>query len=195
MIKKKTLWILFFFLILFLLAGRILYVNKNARIPEYNQVSQGQPLAYCGLQYCILRAQLWDYETFFEQDEELIDFMDDSTDTANQKMLLIELRIDRMEEDCVAGYDMPLQIGHSCNWPDLFLTQFLNPALEQGEFHSGDSILLPYVIYRENLTDNQWEQVENLSMQYSVVFSTYPVKNELLVTDVVRMLGKEKTDE
>lgn len=195
LIKRKSLGILACFTLLLLIVGRILYVNWNARIPVYNQISQGQSFLYCGLQYRIIRAELWDYKNFFMQDEDLVDFMDDSTDMENQKVLLLELQINSTEESCEIVYDMPVQMRHTCNWSDMFLTQFINPVLKQGTFHSGDTILLPYIIYRENLTDTQWEQVEDLSMQYSIVLSTYPVKNELMVTDVIRMTGKGETDE
>ncbi len=48
-------------------------------------------------------------------------------------------------------------------------------------------MVIPYVIYQENLTRKQWQQVVEGKMSYTLIFSSYPVRNEMKITEVERM--------
>lgn len=174
--------------VVFLLSVRIWQVNKNARIPEINQAAQGESVSWRGLEYQIVSAVLWDYDEFFEQNEEFQEYQSESN--TEIKILLVEYRLTVENEENQLDLNIPIQYEYLFNQINPFMTGAMNPALEEGSFHSGDSIVVPYEIYKGNLTESQWEKVENLSMKYAAVLGTYPVKNELLITDI-SLAGEE----
>lgn len=170
-----------------LLVWRIWAVNAGAHLPELRQIPQGETAVYRGVEYQIEESVLWDYWDFFEKNSELQKYQDyQSRADAEQelRMLVVRCRAVRREENGVLKGDFPLQYARQYNMYDPFLMMDMNPSLAEGTFTSGDTFVIPYVIYQSNLTDDQWKQVEEKTMTYALVMGTYPIKNELLITEV-----------
>ena len=52
------------------------------------------------------------------------------------------------------------------------------------------SRVIPYEIYKANLSEAQWKDVENGKMGYETVLGTYPVKTEMKIQDIRYEGGK-----
>ena len=50
--------------------------------------------------------------------------------------------------------------------------------------------MIPYEIYKANLSEAQWKDVENGKMEYETVLGTYPVKTEMKIQDIRYEGGK-----
>jgi hypothetical protein len=162
---------------------RIYYVNKNARLPEINTVAQGDTVTFRGLEYRVLGATLWDYDDYFIEYPDLIDYKDTETEY-KRKILLVECQIVVVDDENVFDTYIPIKYEDLFNGTDTFMVRDMNPSLVSDELKSGETLLIPYEIYEENLTKEQWNRVEALDIEYDMVLGTYPVKNELMVTDI-----------
>lgn len=184
--RNKILWCAVGIVLVFLLSWRIYYVNQHARMPEVNQIAQGDSVSYRGLKYTVVEAELWEYADFFEQNQEWRDYEGEGEEYTGAKLLTVRYRIEKEEEENNLNLYIPIQLGNWFNGMDPFMTAAMNPSLEEGTFHSGDTVVIPYEIYTALLTDDQRREVEDLSAQYLAVLGTYPVRNELLISDVER---------
>lgn len=173
-------------MLIFLLSWRICYVNQHARMPETNQIAQGDSVSYRGLKYTVVHAELWEYADFFEQNQEWQDYESEGEEYIGAKFLTVEYRIEKDAEENTLDLYIPIQLGNWFNGMDPFMTAAMNPSLEEGTFRSGDTVVIPYVIYTVLLTDSQCQEVEDMSAQYLAVLGTYPVRNELLISDIER---------
>ena len=171
------------------LAGRIWYVNQNARLPEINRVPQGESAVWSGLKFQITHAELWDYEEFYKAyDAESHMFEGELSSEWDAKVIVLEFRIDRIEEEAdTLNIVNPIVYVHTRNDTDTFLTAAINPNLQEGTFRSGETIRIPYTIFEFNIGRQNWKKVENMTMQYTVRLGNYPVRNEMLVTDIEKM--------
>lgn len=180
----------FSFIVLFLLFGligiRIIYVNVHARLPEIRRFSQEGTLEYRGNRYSVQNVTLWSGEDYYNTKEELQSYM--SNDNLDEICILeVSFKVSCVEKENVIEPDIFLQCAYNCQGIDPFMFQELNSDLVAGEFHSGGTIVIPYCIYRENLSNLQWEQVVDGTMQYKLIFGTYPVKNEILITQIEKV--------
>ncbi len=182
--RRRVCYILFAVMVLFLLM-RIVYVNQHARLPQINIIGQGDKVTYCGLEYEIVNASIWDYSRFFEKNEYLKEYKDTENDSTMWKILLVEYQITKTNQKNKLDLYIPIRYAHTFNGVDAFMVQEMNSTLLDGTFESGDIVRIPYEIYRENLTDEQWKDVEQLDMTYRAILGTYPVRNEMMITNVV----------
>jgi hypothetical protein len=170
-----------------LLAVRIKYVNENARCPLVNEISQGERVVFKGIEYEVVNAQIWDYTDFFNENNNLDEYKDDSMKKGQCKILVVECIVNRVEDEANIDSGIPLEFFHSYNNMDPFVFAAMNTDMVEGTLKSGDKILMPYEIYRENLTDSQWELVENGTVDFKMVLGEYPQKNEMLVNKIKKI--------
>ena len=179
--------------ILFVVTGlglRIWYVNTHTYSPEIREIPQGQATQYRGLAYSVISAVMWDSEDFYEQYPELSDYQNPDIPAEEIKILAIEYKIEKIQEENKLDLYIPIQYAHLFNGPDPFMTQDMNPSLSDGNFQSGDTVVIPYEIYKANLSEAQWKDVENGKMEYETVLGTYPVKTEMKIQDIRYEGGK-----
>ena len=182
--KKKYIILPFIILALCIIICRIIYVTKNARTPVVNKISQGESVVYKGVEYSVLDATLWEYNDFFKHYEDVADYASDIEDDTIM-ILLVELKASINAEENVLDLEIPIEYLNIFNGVDVFMADALNPSLSEGTFKSGDSIYIPYEIYKENLTTEQWEQVVNREITYDLSLGTYPEKNKLMIETVI----------
>jgi hypothetical protein len=106
------------------------------------------------------------------------------------KLLVVEYQIGKVQEANKLDLYIPIQYAHLFNGTDPFMTQDMNPSLSDGNFQSGDTVVIPYEIYKANLSEEQWKNVENGRMEYETVLGTYPVKTEMKIQDIRYEGGK-----
>lgn len=177
-----------------LIVCRICYVTKHARCPAINQVPQGDSAVYKGVEYQTGRAFLWEYNSFFREYKTLQGCAESDVKDGERKLLVVEYTITVREEPYTLETYIPIQFFHTFNGTDMTMFEAVNPSLVDGDFHSGDTLYIPYEIYKENLTESQWEQVEKGDVTYRAVLGSYPEKNELLITDICVKEGADGTD-
>lgn len=182
--KRKIIFILCVAIFVVLTAVRIAYVNRTARLPEVKRVPQGQSAEYKGLRYTVVSAELWNYVEYFEAHEELASYRMEERTADDTRILIVEYQVDIMQEDNRLDFYIPIQYAHMFNGIDPFMTVAMNPSVGDGTFSSGDIVTIPYEIYRENLTPEQWDAVNSLDMEYQTVLGTYPVKTEMQIEEV-----------
>ena len=188
--KRKILILIGILLAVTGLGLRIWYVNTHTYSPEIREIPQGQAAKYRGLAYTVISAGMWDSEDFYEQYPELSDYQNPDIPAEEIKILAIEYKIEKMQEENKMDLYIPIQYVHLFNGPDPFMTQDMNPSLSDGNFQSGDTVVIPYEIYKANLSEEQWKDVENGSMEYETVLGTYPVKTEMKIQDIRYEGGK-----
>ncbi len=173
-------------LIMIMICIRIVYVNTHVRMPEVHSVTQGEPLEYRGNEYRIQKVNLWKYTDYYETNSNMEQYMD-ADEMEKCRVIEVEFQIDLKEEDNVFDPNISIQCAYDCQGIDPFWFSELNPGLVNGDFHSGDVVVLSYVIYQENLTRQQWQQVVDGKMPYTLIFSSYPIKNQMQITDVEKV--------
>ena len=188
--KRKILILIGILLAVTGLGLRIWYVNTHTYSPEIREIPQGQATQYRGLAYSVISAVMWDSEDFYEQYLELSDYQNPDIPAEEIKILAIEYKIEKMQEENKMDLYIPIQYVHLFNGPDPFMTQDMNPSLSDGNFQSGDTVVIPYEIYKANLSEVQWKDVENGKMEYETVLGTYPVKTEMKIQDIRYEGGK-----
>ena len=188
--KRKILILIGILLAVTGLGLRIWYVNTHTYSPEIREIPQGQATQYRGLAYSVISAVMWDSEDFYEQYPELSDYQNPDIPAEEIKILAIEYKIEKMQEENKMDLYIPIQYVHLFNGPDPFMTQDMNPSLSDGNFQSGDTVVIPYEIYKANLSEAQWKDVENGKMEYETVLGTYPVKTEMKIQDIRYEGGK-----
>lgn len=188
--RKKVLILIGILLAVTGLGLRIWYVNTHTYSPEIREIPQGQATQYRGLAYSVISAVMWDSEDFYEQYLELSDYQNPDIPAEEIKILAIEYKIEKMQEENKMDLYIPIQYVHLFNGPDPFMTQDMNPSLSDGNFQSGDTVVIPYEIYKANLSEAQWKDVENGKMEYETVLGTYPVKTEMKIQDIRYEGGK-----
>ena len=188
--KRKILILIGILLAVTGLGLRIWYVNTHTYSPEIREIPQGQATQYRGLAYSVISAVMWDSEDFYEQYLELSDYQNPDIPAEEIKILAIEYKIEKMQEENKMDLYIPIQYVHLFNGPDPFMTQDMNPSLSDGNFQSGDTVVIPYEIYKANLSEAQWKDVENGKMEYETVLGTYPVKTEMKIQDIRYEGGK-----
>ena len=188
--RKKVLILIGILLAVTGLGLRIWYVNTHTYSPEIREIPQGQATQYRGLAYSVISAVMWDSEDFYEQYPELSDYQNPDIPAEEIKILAIEYKIEKMQEENKMDLYIPIQYVHLFNGPDPFMTQDMNPSLSDGNFQSGDTVVIPYEIYKANLSEAQWKDVENGKMEYETVLGTYPVKTEMKIQDIRYEGGK-----
>ena len=188
--KRKILILIGILLAVTGLGLRIWYVNTHTYSPEIREIPQGQATQYRGLAYSVISAVMWDSEDFYEQYLELSDYQNPDIPAEEIKILAIEYKIEKMQEENKMDLYIPIQYVHLFNGPDPFMTQDMNPSLSDGNFQSGDTVVIPYEIYKANLSEEQWKDVENGRMEYETVLGTYPVKTEMKIQDIRYEGGK-----
>jgi hypothetical protein len=188
--KRKILILIGILLAVTGLGLRIWYVNTHTYSPEIREIPQGQATQYRGLAYSVISAVMWDSEDFYEQYPELSDYQNPDIPAEEIKILAIEYKIEKIQEENKLDLYIPIQYAHLFNGPDPFMTQDMNPSLSDGNFQSGDTVVIPYEIYKANLSEAQWKDVENGKMEYETVLGTYPVKTEMKIQDIRYEGGK-----
>ena len=188
--KRKILILIGILLAVTGLGLRIWYVNTHTYSPEIREIPQGQATQYRGLAYSVISAVMWDSEDFYEQYPELSDYQNPDIPAEEIKILAIEYKIEKIQEENKLDLYIPIQYAHLFNGPDPFMTQDMNPSLSDGNFQSGDTVVIPYEIYKANLSEAQWKDVENGKMEYESVLGTYPVKTEMKIQDIRYEGGK-----
>lgn len=188
--KRKILILIGILLAVTGLGLRIWYVNTHTYSPEIREIPQGQATQYRGLAYSVISAVMWDSEDFYEQYPELSDYQNPDIPAEEIKILAIEYKIEKIQEENKLDLYIPTQYVHLFNGPDPFMTQDMNPSLSDGNFQSGDTVVIPYEIYKANLSEAQWKDVENGKMEYETVLGTYPVKTEMKIQDIRYEGGK-----
>ncbi|MFQ9084350.1 MAG: hypothetical protein ACLR5L_08985 [Clostridium sp.] len=188
--KRKILILIGILLAVTGLGLRIWYVNTHTYSPEIREIPQGQATQYRGLAYSVISAVMWDSEDFYEQYPELSDYQNPDIPAEEIKILAIEYKIEKIQEENKLDLYIPIQYVHLFNGPDPFMTQDMNPSLSDGNFQSGDTVVIPYEIYKANLSEAQWKDVENGKMEYETVLGTYPVKTEMKIQDIRYEGGK-----
>lgn len=188
--KRKILILIGILLAVTGLGLRIWYVNTHTYSPEIREIPQGQATQYRGLAYSVISAVMWDSEDFYEQYPELSDYQNPDIPAEEIKILAIEYKIEKIQEENKLDLYIPIQYVHLFNGPDPFMTQDMNPSLSDGNFQSGDTVVIPYEIYKANLSEAQWKDVENGKMGYETVLGTYPVKTEMKIQDIRYEGGK-----
>lgn len=188
--RKKVLILIGILLAVTGLGLRIWYVNAHTYSPEIREIPQGQATQYRGLAYSVISAVMWDSEDFYEQYPELSDYQNPDIPAEEIKILAIEYKIEKIQEENKLDLYIPIQYAHLFNGPDPFMTQDMNPSLSDGNFQSGDTVVIPYEIYKANLSEAQWKDVENGKMEYETVLGTYPVKTEMKIQDIRYEGGK-----
>ena len=188
--KRKILILIGILLAVTGLGLRIWYVNTHTYSPEIREIPQGQATQYRGLAYSVISAVMWDSEDFYEQYLELSDYQNPDIPAEEIKILAIEYKIEKMQEENKMDLYIPIQYVHLFNGPDPFMTQDMNPSLSDGNFQSGDTVVIPYEIYKVNLSEAQWEDVGDGRMEYETVLGTYPVKTEMKIQDIRYEGGK-----
>lgn len=188
--RKKVLILIGILLAVTGLGLRIWYVNTHTYSPEIREIPQGQAAKYRGLAYTVISAGMWDSGDFYEQYQELSDYQNPDIPAEEIKILAIEYKIEKMQEENKMDLYIPIQYVHLFNGPDPFMTQDMNPSLSDGNFQSGDTVVIPYEIYKANLSEAQWKDVENGKMEYETVLGTYPVKTEMKIQDIRYEGGK-----
>ncbi len=188
--KRKILILIGILLAVTGLGLRIWYVNTHTYSPEIREIPQGQAAQYRGLAYTVISAVMWDSGDFYEQYPELSDYQNPDILAEEIKILAIEYKIEKMQEENKMDLYIPIQYVHLFNGPDPFMTQDMNPSLSDGNFQSGDTVVIPYEIYKANLSEAQWKDVENGKMEYETVLGTYPVKTEMKIQDIRYEGGK-----
>ena len=98
--------------------------------------------------------------------------------------MMVAYTVEKIQDQNVLETMPSIQYFHVFNQFDPFFFSDLNPSLSDGTFVSGDTLYIPYEIYKANLTKEQWEQVENNQVIYEMVLGTYPVKNRLQIIDI-----------
>ena len=104
--------------------------------------------------------------------------------------MVVEYQIGKVQEANKLDLYIPIQYAHLFNGTDPFMTQDMNPSLSDGNFQSGDTVVIPYEIYKVNLSEAQWEDVGDGRMEYETVLGTYPVKTEMKIQDIRYEGGK-----
>ena len=188
--KRKILILIGILLAVTGLGLRIWYVNTHTYSPEIREIPQGQATQYRGLAYSVISAVMWDSEDFYEQYPELSDYQNPDIPAEEIKILAIEYKIEKIQEENKLDLYIPIQYAHLFNGTDPFMTQDMNPSLSDGNFQSGDTVVIPYEIYKANLSEEQWKDVENGRMEYETVLGTYPVKTEMKIQDIRYEGGK-----
>ena len=188
--KRKILILIGILLAVTGLGLRIWYVNTHTYSPEIREIPQGQATQYRGLAYSVISAVMWDSEDFYEQYPELSDYQNPDIPAEEIKILAIEYKIEKIQEENKLDLYIPIQYVHLFNGPDPFMTQDMNPSLSDGNFQSGDTVVIPYEIYKANLSEAQWKDVENGKMEFETVLGTYPVKTEMKIQDIRYEGGK-----
>ena len=188
--KRKILILIGILLAVTGLGLRIWYVNTHTYSPEIREIPQGQAAKYRGLAYTVISVGMWDSGDFYEQYPELSDYQNPDIPAEEIKILAIEYKIEKMQEENKMDLYIPIQYVHLFNGPDPFMTQDMNPSLSDGNFQSGDTVVIPYEIYKANLSEAQWKDVENGKMGYETVLGTYPVKTEMKIQDIRYEGGK-----
>lgn len=188
--RKKVLILIGILLAVTGLGLRIWYVNTHTYSPEIREVPQGQTAEYCGLSYTIVNAEMWNSSDFYTQHPELTDYQNPNIPADEMKLLVVEYQIGKVQEVNKLDLYIPIQYVHLFNGPDPFMTQDINPSLSDGNFQSGDTVVIPYEIYKANLSEAQWKDVENGKMEYETVLGTYPVKTEMKIQDIRYEGGK-----
>lgn len=181
--KKRYIYFSIVIISMILIVCRIIYVTKNARTPLVKEITQGECATYRGVEYSILDAVLWEYNDFFEYYENLAEYAADVSDETIM-LLVVELKVAVYDDDYVLDLDIPIEYLNMFNGVDVFMADAMNPSLSEGTFYSGDSIYIPYEIYKENLTEKQWMQVQNGEVIYDLVLSTYPEKTKMMIEDI-----------
>ena len=133
---------------------------------------------------------MWNSSDFYTQHPELTDYQNPNIPADEMKLLVVEYQIGKVQEANKLDLYIPIQYVHLFNGPDPFMTQDMNPSLSDGNFQSGDTVVIPYEIYKANLSEAQWEDVEDGRMEYETVLGTYPVKTEMKIQDIRYEGGK-----
>ena len=188
--KRKILILIGILLAVTGLDLRIWYVNTHTYSPEIREIPQGQAAKYRGLAYTVISAGMWDSGDFYEQYPELSDYQNPDIPAEEIKILAIEYKIEKIQEENKLDLYIPIQYAHLFNGTDPFMTQDMNPSLSDGNFQSGDTVVIPYEIYKVNLSEAQWEDVGDGRMEYETVLGTYPVKTEMKIQDIRYEGGK-----
>ena len=176
--KKKIAGIALAIAVFLIIGARICYVTAHARLPEQNVIAQGDSLTYRGLTYQIKGAVLWNYEDYFKEHPEYQSYQESWLTGENTKLLMVAYTVKKLQDQNVLETMPSIQYFHVFNQFDSFFFSDLNPALSDGTFVSGDTLYITYEIYKEVLTKEQWEQVENNQVVYEMVLGTYPVKTD-----------------
>lgn len=179
---KKVLMAIVAAIAIIIIVCRIYIVNKNKRTPKVIVAEQGETLEYRGIDYTVVSAEIWDYHIFFDNHNALKEY--EEVTSYERKILLVEIEINVVDEDNVFDFYIPIQYSHIFNGVDPFMVQDMNEAILSEGIKSGDTLVIPYELYRENVTGETWENIENMEMEYCLVLGTYPEKNLLYITEI-----------
>ncbi|MDE6026229.1 MAG: hypothetical protein K2G45_12355 [Lachnospiraceae bacterium] len=167
-----------------LIIARIAYVNLNARQRTVTTAEQGKTIEYNGVKYSIANAVLWEYGDFFDANGDCAKFEEETLRHDGTKILVVDIRIEKANdrEDAMIEQSIPITYYHVVNWYNPYLTAFINR--EKTSLKSGDTISIPYEIYESSLNNKQRKNMD--TMEFRLVFGSYPERKELLINDYKR---------
>ncbi len=186
-IRESKFWMIILSLIA--LAAIVLYVirvynvNKNALLPEYQVYSQTEQVEYKGINYGIQSATMMNYNEFFKKNPQYVDYS--IPDDGERKVIVVEYSAELVDDGARLETYIPIKYLYVFNSFDPMLFDDMNPSLANGSFKSGDTFTIVYEIYKNNLSEKEWKNIENT--EYRLIFGAYPVRKEIVLSDINRM--------
>lgn len=162
------------------ISARIYYVNANRRGPVLIEAAQGEKIEFGYVEYGIESAVMWDYNDFFEQNPQYIDYRD-MPDPDDYKLLLVNIKYEMSPS--YNGEETHLQTEMYITYPygitvcDPF---FLKTVNDSETVKATNIYTIPFDICKSNA--EKWcSGMEH--MEFRIVFGTYPERKELIVSD------------
>lgn len=179
---KKRIIIILSIVLIILIGYRIKMVNQDARLPEYEYYDLNEAVEYKGFNYTVTEAVMMDYDDFFRENQEYIQYYN-SDGEYEKKVIIVHCKIEKNDDTAVELETyIPIRYEYMFNGFDPALFSAMNPDLVEGNFKSGDEIVYMYEIYESNMSETEWEKVEE--MDYSLVFGVYPVRKEIRLDNI-----------
>lgn len=166
--------------VIVLYAIRVYNVNKNALLPEYQIYGQTEKVEYKGINYGIQSATMMDYDAFFKENPQYGQYS--IPDDGERKVLLVEFSAELAADGARVETYIPIKYLYVFNSFDPMLFDDMNPSLANGSFKSGDTFTIVYEIYKNNLSKKEWQNIENT--EYRLIFGVYPVRKEIVLSDI-----------
>ena len=179
MLKKNKQICIFIFVIMMMagIVARIVWVNRHARIPENKIYAMGESLYKDGFTYTIQDAVLYypsDFEKVYTNGSKYIAGRSDD----NLRVMVVKIKLE-LDGDSNSRFSTPdnyLEAEDVLCMVDNDNFGGFNPSLSEGNFRSGDLLNYVFPIYKENYTEKGWKKINNLQMNYDIVYSNYPIR-------------------
>ncbi len=175
--KKVYIFVLCIFTILYVI--RVHYVHENVVLPTTHNIPQGEGCKYNGVEYTIVDVKMYDKDEYFDINPEYIEYKVEDLD---YKVMIVSVRLDKYEDNPHVTQLLWLHYGYCATAYNPFMCVDMNPELQEEQTQSGLMIDIPYELYKDNLNEERWDNIEELDMFISV--GTYPDYNKLLIEEV-----------